>query len=223
MIIAIDGPAASGKSTIAKKIALKLDFNYLDTGAMYRAVTLKAISKSLNIEDPTLMGRLARDLDLRVTSVTLGGGLCTKVFLDGQDISEEIRSPKVTAQVSAVAKIPGVRNAMVELQRRLAQGKNVVAEGRDVGTQVFPKAEKKFFLVATAKERAKRRHKEFQQKGYDLDLCSLERDIASRDAIDSTRKDSPLRKADDAILIDTTGKSIEEVALELLDHIQDGA
>ncbi|MDI6799138.1 MAG: (d)CMP kinase [Actinomycetota bacterium] len=219
MIIAIDGPAASGKSTIAKRVALNLGLDYLDTGAMYRAVTFKALDKSLNTEDAVLMGRLARDLSLEFKNKTQGDNICIEVFLDGQDISEEIRSPRVTASVSAVAKIPEVRMAMVELQRRLAGEKDTVAEGRDVGTQVFPKAEKKFFLVASARERATRRCKEFEEKGYQVDIDSLERDIASRDAIDSARENSPLRRADDAILIDTTRKSIEDVVTEILEHI----
>lgn len=219
MIITIDGPAASGKSTIAKRVASSLGLDYLDTGAMYRAVTFKALKKSLNTEDAVLMGRLAEDLSLEFKKKTQGDNIRTQVFLDGQDISEEIRSPKVTASVSAIAKIPEVRMAMVELQRRLVGEKDTVAEGRDVGTQVFPKAEKKFFLVASARERATRRYKELKEKGYQVDIDSLGRDITSRDAIDSARDNSPLRRADDAILIDTTGKSIEDVVTEILDHI----
>ncbi len=220
MIIAIDGPAASGKSTVAKRVAFSLGFEYLDTGAMYRAVTLKALERSLNLADATVLGRLAKDLDLSFSSKSKGGSIIAQVFMDGRDISEDIRSPKVTANVSAVAKIPEVRCAMVGLQRRLAEGKDVVVEGRDVGTNVFPEAKHKFFLIASAKERAERRHKEFDEKGYKLDLAALEKDIASRDAIDTTRKDNPLRKADDAVLVDTTGKDIDMVVSEIMNLIK---
>ena len=199
MIIAIDGPAGSGKSTIAKLVAKDMGLVYLDTGAMYRLVTLKALNEGIlgndGLNELDKIKKLLDDLNIDIR----GNGF----YLDDVDVSEEIRKPVVSENVSDVAAIREVREKMVDLQRKFSESKNVILDGRDIGTVVFPNANLKIFLVADAKERAKRRYRELIEKGENVE-------------IDSTRKESPLKKAKDAVEVDTTSKSIEEVKNEIL-------
>lgn len=208
MIIAIDGPAASGKSTVGRLVAKRLGYLYLDTGAMYRALTLKAIESGVDLKNEKPLIDLARktQIDLKV-----GRGGELKVFLGERDVTHEIRAPEITNKVSYIAKVGGVRERMVNLQRRISQKKAIVVEGRDIGTVVFPEADKKFYLDANFKERARRRYKELCQSGRSVPLENVEEEIRIRDEKDRTREIAPLRKAFDAIHLDTTHLTIEEV------------
>ena len=211
MIIAIDGPAGSGKSTIAKLIAEDLGLVYLDTGAMYRLVTLKALNDGIlgNLD------KIIKMLDNLSIDIKENG-----FYLDDIDVSEEIRKPVVSENVSDIAAIREVREKMVDLQRKFSESKNVILDGRDIGTVVFPNADVKIFLVADAKERANRRYKELVAKGENVRIEEIYENILKRDEIDSTRKESPLKKADNAIEVDTTSKNIEEVKNEILNIIR---
>lgn len=209
--IAIDGPAAAGKSTIAKMTAEKLNYTYLDTGAMYRALTYKALSRNIDINNGTILGEM-----LKETAITLEPtkeGQVVKV--DGVEVSEEIRSPEVTAAVSKVATHQAVRTLMVNKQRQLGEKSGVVMDGRDIGTHVLPTAELKIFMTASVEERAIRRYKEDQARGIDTSLEQLKKEIKARDEADSNREVSPLKQAEDAILLDTTAMSIDEVVDEI--------
>ena len=212
MIIAIDGPAGSGKSTIAKLVAKDMGLVYLDTGAMYRIVTLKALNEGIlgndGLNELDKIKKLLDDLNIDIR----GNGF----YLDDVDVSEEIRKPVVSENVSDVAAIREVREKMVDLQRKFSESKNVILDGRDIGTVVFPNANLKIFLVADARERAKRRYRELIQKGENVEIEEIYENILKRDKIDSTRKESPLKKAKDAVEVDTTSKSIEEVKNEIL-------
>ena len=211
MIIAIDGPAGSGKSTIAKLIAEDLELVYLDTGAMYRLVTLKALNDGIlgNLD------KIIKMLDNLNIDIKENG-----FYLDDIDVSEEIRKPVISENVSDIAAIREVREKMVDLQRKFSESKNVILDGRDIGTVVFPNADVKIFLVADAKERANRRCKELVAKGENVRIEEIYENILKRDEIDSTRKESPLKKADNAIEVDTTSKNIEEVKNESLNIIR---
>lgn len=212
MIIAIDGPAGSGKSTIAKLVAKDMGLVYLDTGAMYRLVTLKALNEGIlgndGLNELDKIKKLLDDLNIDIR----GNGF----YLDDADVSEEIRKPIVSDNVSDVAAIREVREKMVDLQRKFSESKNVILDGRDIGTVVFPNADLKIFLVADARERAKRRYRELIEKGENVEIEEIYENILKRDKIDSTRKESPLKKAKDAVEVDTTSKSIEEVKNEIL-------
>jgi cytidylate kinase len=211
MIIAIDGPAGSGKSTISKLVAKDLDLIYLDTGAMYRLVTLKALKMGIldeNLENLDKINELLDNLEIDIQE--------DGFYLDGVDVSEEIRKPIVSENVSKIAAIKEVRIKMVDLQRAFSKAKNVILDGRDIGTVVFPNANLKVFLVADARERANRRYKELTEKGENVSLEEIYQNILMRDKIDSTREEAPLKKAEDAIEVDTTSKSIDEVKEEIL-------
>lgn len=211
MIIAIDGPAGSGKSTISKLVAKDLDLIYLDTGAMYRLVTLKALKMDIldeNLENLDKINELLDNLEIDIRE--------DGFYLDGVDVSEEIRKPIVSENVSKIAAIKEVRIKMVDLQRAFSKAKNVILDGRDIGTVVFPNADLKVFLVADARERANRRYKELTEKGENVSLEEIYQNILMRDKIDSTREEAPLKKAEDAIEVDTTSKSIDEVKEEIL-------
>jgi cytidylate kinase len=211
-IIAIDGPAGAGKSTVAKLVAKKLGFLYIDTGALYRALTLKVKRKKIDIKNERAIIDLLKQssLDLEYYQGNL------KVLLDEEDVSEEIRKPYITDGVSEVSKIKEVRKIITDIQRRLARDDNSVLEGRDIGTVVFPNAKHKFFLDAHFDERVKRRFKELQDKNKGLLIESIQKDLATRDKIDSTREIAPLKKAKDAIYIDTTDLSINEVVDKII-------
>lgn len=204
--IAIDGPAAAGKSTIAKLVAERFKMIYVDTGAMYRAITLYYIEQATEDFD-----RLVKEIDLKIV---LKNG--QRVLLNGRDVSERIRENDVTEKVSYVASKEPVRSFLVDEQQRLADEKNVVMDGRDIGTTVLPDAELKVYMIASVEERAQRRLKDNELRGIESDIESLKLDIERRDQYDMNREISPLVKADDAISIDTTGLSIEEVTNEIV-------
>ena len=209
--IAIDGPAAAGKSTVAKLVAEKLAYLYLDTGAMYRAVTFKAIQQNIDLHDEDKLLEI-----LHHTTITFSPGENGQlVFLDGKEVTTDIRTPVVTNSVSLVAKHSHVREEMVARQQLFAVNGGVVMDGRDIGTHVLPNAEVKVFLLASVQERAVRRHTENEKKGFPSDLEKLKEEIALRDKLDSEREVAPLKKADDAVVIDTTSLTINEV----VDHI----
>jgi len=217
IVIAVDGPAGSGKSTVSKLVAKRYNLLYLDTGAMYRALTLKMISSGINGEDGAAIIRMASDTDV---NLTVRPGEEIKVFLDGQDVSSQIRAPEVTQMVKYIARVPEVRERMVDVQRRIAKEKGAVVEGRDIGTVVLPEAPFKFYLDATEEERSRRRFKELKEKGVEVNLDEIRSDVRQRDASDMEREVAPLKKAEDAICIDTTGMSIEEVADKISSFIE---
>jgi len=216
VIVAIDGPAGSGKSTVSKRVAKKLSLLYLDTGAMYRALTLKVMRNNVDSEDASSIIKIACKAEI---NLTLQPGEDIKVFLDGEDISGAIRTPEVTEEVQYIARIPEVRERMVQMQRRIAGRSGAVVEGRDIGTVVLPDARFKFYLDATEDERAGRRFKELKEMGIDVKLNEIKSDVQKRDASDMSRKVAPLKKAEGAIYIDTTGMSIEEVVEKIISYI----
>ncbi|MFQ5594073.1 MAG: (d)CMP kinase [Anaerolineae bacterium] len=209
--IAIDGPAAAGKSTVGQAIAERLGYRYLDTGAMYRAVTWIALERSVPIEDEPAVTTLAAAIDIDITAPTNDDGRQYTVFVDGQDVTWGLRRPEVDANVSAVSAYPGVRTALVAQQRRIAGRGQVVVVGRDIGTVVLPDAKLKIYLDASAEERARRRYQEQLARGEAADYAVILRDMRRRDRLDSSRATAPLRPADDAIIVNTDGLSIEEV------------
>lgn len=216
--IAIDGPSGSGKSTLAKGIAQKLGILYLDTGAMYRACGLAALKRELSTKDEDAISKMMKEIKIDITHEDGE----QHVWLDGEDVSKDIRLPEVSMAASDVSAIPCVREAMVDMQRKISEGKNVVLDGRDIGSKVFPNAKYKFFLVADAEERAKRRLLELASKGITTQTFDeVLRDIKDRDHQDSTRASSPLVKVADAIEIDTTKISIEETQDTLLSYIKE--
>lgn len=217
LIIAIDGPAGSGKSTVAKLVAQRLKFLYVDTGAMYRALTLKAITVNADLEDEDVLGALAKATDIKLKQMDD----LLKVYLDGKDVTQEIRKPEVTIAVSYIAKAKTVRAHMVGLQRSLGQSSSVVLEGRDIGTVVFPDADKKFYIDASFDVRVKRRYKELKENKLSVSEEGVKKDLEKRDESDIVRSIGPLKKADDAIYIDTSDLTIEEVVDKVLSFIND--
>lgn len=215
--IAIDGPAGSGKSTIAKAVASKFGYIYIDTGAMYRAITLKALHNNILLTDSIKLTNLADKTLIRLENELLGQETRLHVVMDDTDVSEEIRSLEVTNSVSIVAAVAGVREAMVKLQRKMAQNGGVVMDGRDIGTVVLPKAELKIFLTASVTERSKRRWLELKGKGIEVDLQVLEEQIRQRDFYDSHREIDPLCQAKQAILLDTTSLNIDQVVAKVIE------
>ena len=212
MIVAIDGPAASGKSTTAKMVAKKLEMTYLDTGAMYRAVTLALLRSNTDLDDYDSVCQVVDELELEIYDK----GSKTIVKLDGEDISQAIRSLPVTENVSAVSAMKYVRQTMVEIQRNIGNKTNCVVEGRDIGTVVFPDAEFKIFMVADVNMRAKRRFKDLYEMGENRSFQDVLADLKSRDEKDSTRAYSPLQKADEAIEIDTSMLSIDQQVRKII-------
>ncbi|WP_100402448.1 (d)CMP kinase [Bacillus sp. FJAT-42315] len=210
--IAIDGPAAAGKSTVAKIIAEKLSYVYIDTGAMYRALTYKALQHQLDPENEGALLQLLQQLEI----VLQPGESGQQVFIDENDVTNEIRTNEVTNTVSFVAKHPLVRKEMVKRQQAFAEAGGVVMDGRDIGTHVLPDAEVKIFLKASTEERAKRRYNENISKGIPSDLEKLKEEITLRDQIDSERAAAPLKKADDAIELDTTSLTISDVVEKIM-------
>mgnify|MGYP001400290622 CR=1 FL=1 len=201
--IAVDGPSGAGKSTIAKAIAAKLKIDYIDTGAMYRAVGYKMLQEGVPLDD---LNKLAAMLD--ATDIDFSEG---NIILDGVIVNDKIRTPEMSRQASACSAIGMVRTKLVEIQRRMGERKSVIMDGRDIGTNVMPDAEYKFFITASAEERARRRFDELKEKGDDVSYEQVLEDIKARDYNDSTREINPLRKADDAVEIDTTRMTIDEV------------
>lgn len=217
MNIAIDGPASAGKSTIAKKVAEKLGYIYLDTGAMYRTLTYAALSNGSDLHDEQGLHQLLQGIDITFSTPE---NETQRVFLNNEDVTESIRSEEVTQNVSLVSSFAKVREDMVARQKSIARSGGVVMDGRDIGTVVLPDAEVKIFMTATAEERALRRYKENRAKGMITSLEELTEDMKRRDHLDSTRTISPLKKADDAIVLDSTHLEIEEVVERILDIIQ---
>jgi len=216
LIIAIDGPAGSGKSTLAKGVAKQLGYLYLDTGAMYRAITWVALKNKVDLSQIKKLQEIASNAKLEFQQV----GDQTKVCVNGQDVSEEIREPLISNHVSTVAKVKEVRDCMVAHQRRMGEKGGVVLEGRDIGTVVFPDADIKFYVVANVQERARRRQIELKEMGIELSLEKLVRDLGQRDFVDQSREVSPLKPAVDAIRIDSTNLTIQEKTDLALSHIQ---
>lgn len=214
--IAIDGPASAGKSTVAKIVAVELGYIYCDTGAMYRALTYQALEKNIAVTDEEQLVKLLKEMTISFQP----NGDNQKVFVNGQEVTEAIRLPNVTNLVSAVSAHGEVRAELVKRQQEIASHGGVVMDGRDIGTAVLPTAEVKIFLVASVAERAQRRYKENMSKGIETSLDVLQQEIAERDYKDSHREVSPLIQAEDAILLDTTSLSIEQVAEKIRQIIQ---
>lgn len=212
-IVTVDGPAGSGKSTIAKIIAKKYGFTYLDTGAMYRMIALYALENSISLDDTEAVEDMLKNTKLDIIG--------NQFFLNGKDVSKEIRTPRVSAIVSPVSAIKEVRVKLVDLQREISKGKSIILDGRDIGTVVFPNGDVKIFLVASPEERAKRRLKEYEEKGVEADYESVLASIKERDYLDSTRKESPLKKAEDAHEIDSSTMSIDEVVEAISKYIDE--
>lgn len=210
MIIAIDGPAASGKSTVARTLAQRLGAGYLDTGAMYRAVAAEALRRDVPVDDDAALVALAESATITFEREE-GSALPTRVLIDGRDVTREIRQPSVDAAVSPVSAVPGVRKAMVRIQRELGAEGDWVVEGRDIGTVVFPNAPVKVFLTASAEERARRREIDMRGLGLRLGADDVQKRLEQRDEYDSSRDASPLLAAEDAVRLDTTGLTADEV------------
>lgn len=213
IVVAIDGPAGAGKSTISKIIAQRLNLKYIDTGAMYRAVTLKAIKNNLDLYNNNEISHMVKNSNISIND--------EKIFIDEIDVTEEIRMPYVNEKVSIVSAMPEVREVLKEKQRKMAESFNVIMDGRDIGTNVLKDANIKIFLTASVEERAKRRYKEMIEKGISTTFEDVFKDIENRDNIDSSRKANPLKKADDAVMLDTTGMKMNEVVDAIIKIIQD--
>ncbi|MEG0249711.1 MAG: (d)CMP kinase [Peptostreptococcus sp.] len=212
LIIAIDGPAGAGKSTISKLVSKRLDISYLDTGAMYRAVTYKCIIEGINTDDEKEVIKVCESSDVDFRD--------NQIYLDGKNVDVEVRKQEVSSKVSNVAKVKRVRELMVKRQREIGSKNDVILDGRDVGTCIFPNAKYKFYLSASPEERGRRRFEEMKAKGENVVLEEIIRDIERRDKIDSTREVSPLMKAEDAIEIDSTSMSINEVVDYIIDVVE---
>ncbi|MDP8290419.1 MAG: (d)CMP kinase [Candidatus Susulua stagnicola] len=211
MIIGIDGPAGSGKTTVAKLLAKRLEIFYLDTGAMYRALTLKAIGKKVDLSDSIALKEIAAGLNLKFKE--------DKVYLDDLDVSDQIRTPLIDKSISQVVALPEVRSIMVGLQRDIVVKGDFVVEGRDITTVVFPDAKYKFYIDATPAIRSKRRFKELTDKGVNINFQELDKDLKKRDNADKTRKFSPLKVSKDAVFIDTSNLTISGTADEIIKHM----
>lgn len=212
-IVTVDGPAGSGKSTIAKLIAKKYNLTYLDTGAMYRMIALYVIKHNIDLEDKKAIADMLEKVDLDIEG--------DKFYLDGEDVTEMIRTPEVNKIVSPVAAIKEVRQKLVEMQRAISKGKRTILDGRDIGTAVFPKADVKIFLIASPEVRALRRLKEYEQKGVKTTYEEVLESIKERDHIDSTRKESPLVKAEDAHEVDSSKMTIDKVVDKISEYIEE--
>ena len=216
-VVAIDGPAGAGKSTVAKLVADKLNYLYIDTGAMYRAITLKALNRGIPLSDTETIVEMAKDTNICLSFDAEGN---QKVLMDGIDVTNEIRSHNISQNVSEVASIPGVRIELVRLQREMASCQSTVMDGRDIGSYVLPDADYKVFLTATPETRALRRQKDLLAQGYEVDIKQLEKDIIERDRKDSQREMAPLVRVPDAELIETSNMSIDEVVDFIISRVQ---
>jgi cytidylate kinase len=220
VIVAIDGPAASGKSTVARALAQRLGLAYLDTGAMYRALAVEAVDRGLDLSDNDALTALAHEATVSFEHEG-DSPFPTKVLVNGRDVTHEIRTPAIDKAVSPVSAAPGVRVAMVDQQRRIAsEVPDTVLEGRDIGTAVFPDAEVKVYLTASADERARRRTIDMERRGANMTFDEVHADLLRRDEYDSSRETSPMKAADDAVGLDTTGMSIDEVVDAISDLIE---
>ncbi|MFN2363649.1 MAG: (d)CMP kinase [Halarsenatibacteraceae bacterium] len=218
--IAIDGPSGAGKSTVAKIIATKLDFKYIDTGAMYRAVTYLVLEKDINIEDEESINQIAKNISIDFSTPDKNGNVL--VFVNSRNLTDQIRSVEVDNNVSKVASIPEVREVMLNKQRELAGNNSVVMDGRDIGTRVLPDADLKIFLTATLEERAKRRYYDLVEKEINIDLAEVEENIKMRDEKDSNREHSPLKEAEDSYKIISDDLGPEEVADKIISLLEGG-
>jgi CMP/dCMP kinase len=215
-IIAIDGPAGSGKSTIAKLLAKKIGYSYIDTGAMYRALTLKALRKSVDLDDEAQLSELSDNTIIDIKPNDSGN---IRILLDGEDVARFIRTPELTEKVFYIARVGAVRSKMKDIQRKIGSRGKSVFEGRDIGTVVFPDAVYKFYIDADFNERARRRHRELIEKGIDISLDEVSKDLKERDEKDMTRQAGPLKIADGAIVVDTTNMTIDEVVGKVASYI----
>jgi len=217
-VVTIDGPSGSGKGTISLTIAQKLGWHFLDSGALYRLLALSLLNKNLSFDDESVMADMARGLDIHFSAET-GGEV--EIYLENKQVTNEIRTEKCGNAASKVAAVPAVREALLERQRGFRQPPGLVADGRDMGTVVFPDAPLKIFLTASAEERAKRRYNQLKQKGIDANLAALQDEIAERDKRDAGRAVSPLKAAEDAVIIDSTHMSVDEVVTQIMALCQD--
>ena len=218
MIIAIDGPSGAGKSTVSRGAAQEMGVTYIDTGAMYRAVGLKATRSGISTTDEEAVSKMMEDIKIDIRHIDS----CQHIFLDGQDVSELIRTPEISIAASNVSKIAAVREKMVELQREIGKSRDTVMDGRDIGTKVFPNAEYKIFLTASAKTRARRRYDELIKKGENVTFDDVLGDMILRDENDSTRALSPLRAADDAKIIDTSSLTLKQSIDAVVSYVKGG-
>jgi cytidylate kinase len=217
LIIAIDGPAGSGKSTVAKELSKKLGFTYIDTGAMYRAVAYKVKQEGVNPENPEEVIRVLKEIEIKLLPSDSG----TKVILNGEDISDKIRTEEIGKIASKIARHSKVRKILVQKQREMGEkAGNAVIEGRDTGTVIFPDADIKIFMTASPEIRAKRRWKELRSRGIKIEFDQILKEVKERDYLDQTREDSPLKPAEDAVIIDTSDKSIDQVINQILELIK---
>ncbi|GAB6138423.1 (d)CMP kinase [Halanaerobaculum tunisiense] len=217
LTVAIDGPAGAGKSTVAKEVATRLGYIYVDTGAMYRAITYKALQADIDLESETSLVSLAQQVKIRFQKQEGQD----RVLLDGIDVTEEIRSSQVSNHVSLVSQVGGVREELVTTQRKIASQSGVVMDGRDIGTVVVPKAEVKVFLTASVEERTKRRYEQLNSNRQDVSFSQLKQEIIRRDKLDRNREVSPLKQAQDAIKIDTTNLTIDQVVNKIISLCQE--
>jgi cytidylate kinase len=221
MVVAIDGPGSSGKGTLGRLLAENLGCTFIDTGAMYRALAVHALHRGVSIDDEDRLEELARRSEIHFERSTADDQWPCRIFIDDQDVTDEIRTTPIDMIASRISSYSGVHQILVEKQRELAQQGSVVMEGRDIGTVVLPDADMKFFLTASVQERARRRYHQMQGWGRTVDLKKLEEQLSRRDQNDSQRQVAPLRRAEDAVVIDTTNLSIEQSLKKMLEHLQD--
>ncbi|MFW6189671.1 MAG: (d)CMP kinase [Planctomycetota bacterium] len=215
-MITVDGPAAAGKSTVARTLARRLGFHYLDSGAMYRAATWKALEEGVKMEEAEALARVVADCEIRLRPGQDGA----RVICDGRDVTDEIRRPRITEKIHHLADEPEVRRRLIEQQRRFARGRDVVAEGRDQGTEVFPDAEVKFYLDASVPARARRRIQDLRRAGEDLSVAEVQQQVRERDRRDRSRPMGALRVQEDMIRIDSTDMSVDEVVRRMVEEIK---